>query len=171
MSGGGEISWTHMKKLAEAYDQQQKEQKMRGPPAAGNCDGPDLSMYFGNADHGGAGERSKPVVAPNQRTTATYYSNGRGRRNTSWSPKKEDHRRSRCMWCGREGHLDQNCWVKKGACLICGSMDHFAKACPQSRSQERQQEFKCPTCSGPHLGVKCPAGKKSTLPPKDQALS
>lgn len=36
-----------------------------------------------------------------------------------------------CHWCGRQGHLEEACRVKSGACLICGSNSHVFSGCPE----------------------------------------
>ena len=38
--------------------------------------------------------------------------------------------------CGK-GHLTKRCWRNTGACIVCGSMEHRAAACPRNRMRPR----------------------------------
>ena len=38
-----------------------------------------------------------------------------------------------CNWCGRMGHLEEDCWKKKGLCCLCGSNIHSETACLRYR--------------------------------------
>lgn len=43
-----------------------------------------------------------------------------------------------CYWCGKFGHTEESCWMKKGCCLICGSPDHLIAQCPSFRPRNFQ---------------------------------
>jgi hypothetical protein len=75
-----------------------------------------------------------------------------------------------CGWCGRGGHNEAMCWMKKGACFICGEMGHMARTCRKRRGESRPQ-FKCSQCEGPHLGKDCPSNARQRPPLNEQALS
>ena len=63
-----------------------------------------------------------------------------------------------CHWCGRRGHTEERCWLKLGACTKCGSADHSESHCVHSSERSSHLTFKCPICSGGHLGKDCPVG-------------
>lgn len=63
---------------------------------------------------------------------------------------------SGCGFCGKSNHSIENCRRKRGECLVCGSVDHFAKDCPSRKSNSNSLPSLCPSCSGPHLGKDCP---------------
>ena len=37
--------------------------------------------------------------------------------------------RKQCDWCGHTGHMEQDCWRKRGVCCLCGSGSHTLTAC------------------------------------------
>ena len=39
-----------------------------------------------------------------------------------------------CWWCGKNGHSEKECWLKKGACTRCGKMGHRQAKCPKYNS-------------------------------------
>jgi hypothetical protein len=54
-----------------------------------------------------------------------------------------------CQYCGRRGHVEAHCWLRLGACTICGNQSHKYMQCPNYFTA------KCSLCSGPHLGKEC----------------
>ena len=88
----------------------------------------------------GVDEELEPV------STKIFQNSQRGRV-TSGGPRT-------CAHCGRLGHMEQNCWRKKGACIICGSAEHGIKNCPKYVPD--YQVRCCFECSGPHWRRDCP---------------
>ena len=62
-----------------------------------------------------------------------------------------------CNWCGRRGHLEDRCWEKLGACIICGSTSHVKEQCPKYEAAFSGFKPVCSICSGSHLGRDCTA--------------
>jgi hypothetical protein len=60
-----------------------------------------------------------------------------------------------CNWCKRRGHGEESCFRKLGLCLICGGK-HKMEACVKFVAKRRSLSLSCPTCSGNHLGKRCP---------------
>ena len=54
------------------------------------------------------------------RATRIYY-------NSNW--KTRGSVQKNCNWCGRTGHIEEDCWQKKGVCTLCGSEKHTLTAC------------------------------------------
>lgn len=59
-----------------------------------------------------------------------------------------------CSWCHRGSHTNENCWRKKGLCLICGG-HHPMKECSRYISPISLTKPTCSTCGGAHLGKNC----------------
>ena len=61
-----------------------------------------------------------------------------------------------CQWCGKPGHSEEMCWLKKGACTICGNTSHKRLDCPKfNKPKVSPSKPQCPVCRGPHLGKDC----------------
>ena len=79
-----------------------------------------------------------------------------------------------CNWCGRTGHIERNCWRKKGLCCLCGGGCHALTACSKYVLRDPVRSFspKCSTCGGGHCGQDCPCGvpSSSTLNDDDTLL-
>lgn len=56
--------------------------------------------------------------------------------------------------CERTGHDEQECWRKKGACIICGSREHPFKECLKYVPNYRKPS--CINCMGQHWAKDCP---------------
>lgn len=61
-----------------------------------------------------------------------------------------------CHWCGKRGHTEDSCWVKAGACLVCGSAEHKLRQCPRFVPREIPVFPPwCAECGSHHLGADC----------------
>ena len=60
-----------------------------------------------------------------------------------------------CDWCGRRGHVPNQCWLKANLCSRCGSGDHDRVTCPKFKNPDAFVPS-CPQCNGAHLGMNCP---------------
>lgn len=80
------------------------------------------------------------------------YQRGSSRRQ-QFSPSN----RKSCNWCGRQGHMEDTCWLRLGHCLLCGGDDHNKIDCPRNKinANKDQKQTVCPVCRGPHLGKDC----------------
>ena len=61
-------------------------------------------------------------------------SSNNGPRNCKFNQNTNKHQStnsqmSRCNYCNKVGHNENNCRIKLGLCLKCGGMNHFAKHC------------------------------------------
>ena len=45
-------------------------------------------------------------------------------------------RPGKCSYCRKEGHVDKDCWKRRGCCLVCGSESHRIANCPKRRSYD-----------------------------------
>ena len=61
-----------------------------------------------------------------------------------------------CNWCGKAGHREERCWLKKGCCVVCGSEGHAKDGCPQINGERLRFRPTCSLCKGDHLGRDCP---------------
>ena len=71
-----------------------------------------------------------------------------------------------CQWCGKPGHVEAKCWIKLGACTLCGSANHKRDECSKFKKQrDYPTSPTCSLCGGPHLGKNCcNSGGKIVLP-------
>lgn len=140
---GKKITWREIMELAEKYDRKQKKATL--------CDGSDeeLTRKFKDLRCGVRAAAIVPVERSSEgdgRQTKIY-------RNSQYSQRAEP---TMCNYCGRQGHLELNCWRKVGACTICGSAEHGYKECPRYSPIIGRFVPRCSMCSGAHLGQDCP---------------
>ena len=131
--GGQRITWHMIRKLAENHDRVKREKVT--PPITGN--------------HSAQNEwpiDDAPVCVvenPLQLSKSEEYAphgdvvrKPRSFRNSSNSPTKRTvgplSRSERCEWCEKLGHSERTCWLKSGACLLCGERDHYLRMCPRN---------------------------------------
>ena len=76
------------------------------------------------------GRREEEVSRKRKRRSRVYYNSNKKR-------VKEEKRY--CNWCGRCGHLEEECWKKKGLCTLCGRGNHFMKTCYKYRPKPFRQ--------------------------------
>ena len=93
--------------------------------------------------------RQEPVRLVKQPTRIFYNSSRKGSRELS---------RKQCNWCGRAGHVERDCWTKKGVCNWCGEGKHLLTECSKYVPRIRKRLFvpKCPACGGEYCGRDCP---------------
>ena len=72
------------------------------------------------------------------------------------NPAKASNTFISCQWCGKPGHLEKKCWLKLGACTLCGSSEHKRLECLKYKRQRNSPNKPvCSECGGPHLGKDC----------------
>ena len=165
--GDGKLTWQRMKKVAETEDVLRKEKNSR----KGNGEKLNTSVWFNS---------SKPVVESSRnstqegRTRGITPVNSRGRgpqtygrgvgntygRTERKSPLNEKQAFQYCAWCGKMGHTERFCWLKKGACISCGSQDHVREHCPTPASRRSTMRLQCSVCDGDHLGKDCSTSQR-----------
>lgn len=153
------LDWNMIVKLTEAEERQRKS--WENPKSAGGSD-EECAVWYSrpgysrevnlrkgelpNQNNGSSliGRRDKygPTVFHNSNRGSPPGRNGGNNRPRSDIPI--------CQWCGRMGHLENSCWAKVGACLICGSSEHDKDRCPSNRYLPQ-----CSNCGGAHLGRDC----------------
>ena len=94
----------------------------------------------------------------------------------SGAPARQSNTFISCQWCGKPGHLEEKCWMKKGVCTICGGADHKRVECPKTSKLRASSAFNratCSICGGSHLGKDCPGkqGRSLESPSKAEALN
>ena len=52
------------------------------------------------------------------------------------------HFNKACDFCGKIGHMQENCRKKLGTCFICGKRGHIARECWKSRNRDQQPQFR-----------------------------
>ena len=62
---------------------------------------------------------------------------------------------SHCNWCGKRGHVEEDCWFKHHACLLCGSLSHELTQCHKYLPRSPMFPPWCHTCDSQHLGTVC----------------
>ena len=105
-------------------------------------------LFNCSKSHGMEG-RQEPVKLVRQPTRIFYNSSRKGSRELS---------QKQCNWCGRAGHVERDCWTKKGVCNLCGEDKHLLTECSKyvPRLSKRLVVPKCPACGGKHGGQDCP---------------
>ena len=188
--GYRKMTWALMKNIAEDKDRQIREGSRQSSPLDCFAAEPqvwhtrDSSMLINHgvsstARFGSSGENAKPVVPSYSRefrsSARSPPKRGRGgaiasRSSAVPAARPAETKGSRgmppclCHWCGKTGHRESACWLKQGACSVCGSLKHNKTSCPMGR-QERQRPTVTPVCSlcqGGHLGKDCTAQRNST---------
>ena len=104
------------------------------------------------------------------RRSASTWSRGTSNRrsNNNYSQscahcKKTGHSMSQCRarplcrYCGRRGHLYEDCYLVQNRCLHCKELGHLVANCPIRNNDQ----LECPFCEGDHLGKDCPQRQES----------
>ena len=95
-------------------------------------------------------ESTQRVKSGRKIPTRVFYNSCRKR--------SSDGLRKQCSWCGRSGHLEDYCWMKKGWCSLCGSASHKKETCPSyvmKRHASPAVAPKCLTCKVYHCSQNC----------------
>lgn len=157
------LDWAEMVRLAESEDRYKRDR--REDKSSDSEAEPEMGIWY-----------SRPVTSPplsyqQRRTTGNSIRKNAGAR-VSFGGTRLDSRSEttigvspvvagtrtgppNCNWCGRRGHLENTCWMKTGACLICGSGAHNKDGCPRYDSGWGGFKPSCSSCGGPHLGKDC----------------
>ena len=81
----------------------------------------------------------------------------RGRQNLSSFQQSTRNRRNipDCDWCGKQGHGENKCWKKRGACTACGDPTHTRLECTNLRPRNSIFQEICSICQGAHADRDC----------------
>lgn len=141
---GKSITWGEIMEIAERQDKKRKKKVLNNfsdDDLLGRVD--KLKCQVSETASAGAADVG---LMPNTKT----YRNSQMSRKKPSSPVFCDH-------CLRRGHGEVDCWRKKGACTICGSLQHSFFKCPKySPDFRRTRQPCCFNCQGSHLAKDCP---------------
>ena len=154
LDAGRKLTWTMIKKVAEAED---RHSKRVGDP---------LPVPENELWHGSISELSKAKQWQTGDSNNTFRRkevtfDTAGSSSSSQAPNARFGRAAReaqppgCHWCGKIGHLEAKCWQKLGACLVCGNMEHAKEECPKLKKSYSSFRPRCSICAGEHLGQEC----------------
>ncbi|GAB0096917.1 hypothetical protein DMENIID0001_124990 [Sergentomyia squamirostris] len=74
------------------------------------------------------------------------------RHKISWErPRKQNKIATQCTRCGRWGHANNNCGMRK-KCLICSGPHTLAEHKTTHENDAESKAIKCPNCKGDHVG-------------------
>ena len=160
--GKHKLSWKDRMKLAEKEDKRKSTRKEVKEVKYGSASvvPPDFSQPVWFSSGAAVGPKpmkegsKKKMYKPNVSHPAREVQKHKPRTFVSSGVGTQRNQKF-CLWCGRNGHLEAECWKKNGYCLICGSMNHKLPDCPKFR--RKSPELHCPLCDGAHLGKDCPA--------------
>ena len=138
---GKSLSWNEIVELAEWVDKKRKKAELYDEPDIIDAG---VMSRLQNLRTVGTTAALGTIVTENR--PARGYDNGH--RKTAREVVKH------CNWCGRAGHLEEDCWRKKGVCSLCGSGNHILTACPKYVARRATPHFvpKCSRCGGNHCG-------------------
>lgn len=141
---GKSITWGEIIEIAEQQDKRLKKKELT------NDSDDDLHTRF---------DKLRCHVSETASAGAVAASGGPGTKmfRNSQMPRGRPSSPTTCEHCERRGHNMDDCWRKKGACTICGSLEHPIKECPKySPDFRRSRRQSCFNCQGPHLARDCP---------------
>ena len=172
------LSWSMIRKLAEAEDRQSRQVIRRDFQEVGVAQG-----YYETEEEQATRRVEAMIAAQNKyyesrrpavgQTSAKYHINSFNptthARAAQMQPSRataDEQPRSpptakrpgvptMCHWCGRRGHLEEKCWEKLGVCIICGSDKHDKHKCPKFDAAWAGFKPVCSICHGEHLGRDC----------------
>ena len=150
---GKSLSWGEIVELAEYEDKKRKKLELQEDADVIDVDV--LRRLEALRTVGASASLGTVVQEPEQ--TSRIYQNSKRKTNANETVKQ-------CNWCGRVGHLEQDCWKKKGVCTLCGSRAHTITACSKYTPRRVPAAFspKCSICDGDHCGQHCPRGASTS---------
>ena len=172
LAGKRHLRWKDVKRLAEVEDRQTKRVKVESVEHA-----QEQQVWFSRSSKArepvhyavDVVQGSEPAIMSPPGRRAVRFEENQGTpglpRRTAWRQRTAGNRgrstfrgpsRDMCNWCGKSGHLEERCWLKKGCCVVCGSEDHARDGCPQGRAGKLGFTPTCSLCRGDHLGRDCP---------------
>mgnify|MGYP000734174028 CR=1 FL=1 len=160
---GRKLTWSDVLKLAEREDRNARDQRLKC-----SLEEPLDSKEGIWVGYGVGASPSKGVLnvgAPEFRPA-----DGMKPLNSALDPRSQEREeaspirnnlggRVKCNWCGKP-HKESECWLKHGACLLCGSMTHMRRNCPKFKRRQ-SSGLQCSNCGGPHLGMNCSRRERS----------
>lgn len=160
MGRKGRLTWENISRLAESEDRKRKKRS--------EAEVEDYQVWYNRPNASPVSPRSyKPQVSTKSVSGSSKPDNKKtyglspprvftNRNGTHASARGGmSNRTTLCHWCGRVGHRETNCWVKLGACLICGSSEHERETCPRFHSGRNSFAPECSVCGEGHLGKDC----------------
>jgi hypothetical protein len=174
MFGEKKLSWSRIKQLGEAEDRLTRERKEDSVPFDQYANANAKAIWFSRnpsvpqdvkrddyqpkqpSDYRGARPKTFQNTVFHKQSSPPRF-----RPNSCSSPTSAS--RPICWYCGREGHIEMSCWLKQGACELCGGLDHNKNKCPKYFSRHGAMPLKCSLCGGDHLGKDCPRHEQRLL--------
>ena len=116
-----------------------------------------VSAIAKNSGFRAAGQRSQPM----------QYSQGAS--GQFFRPSEQDRSlASQCHYCGNLGHIKSNCRRFLGQCLLCGSAEHYLRACPHRGGDQQNKSGSQIVVDGT---VRKSTGKRVQFQGKENAAS
>lgn len=160
------LGWTGMLKLAETEDRRRRERK-EDLSTDSDAEPEDFSVWYSRSACSDAPRNSAPESlseTPPKRVSfdRVFQNSNRGIRRSPPPSRGTNSVRTFgppliCNWCGRRGHMEDNCWTKSNSCRMCGSSDHSREECINFQQDLSGFRPICSGCGGSHLGQYCPS--------------
>ena len=190
--GGKKITWHMIKKLAENHDKVSRSigvsqlSRKLDLEEAKRRDGAENPLYSVSHEEPYQHVAARfPTIqgvrrSESNNTHNTEWETGARRktqfyRNSATSPPKYPGGRlniqARCGWCNKTGHDQSTCWMKNGACLLCGDKSHYLRDCTKIRVNQHPNKGRMRMETSPEISADGQQGnhvQSSTLQPLNE---